>query len=58
MKVKENFASHVLHCDICKKEGSVVDPNPNDYCKKGYKLLLKEIDNMQEMIKSFTKNLL
>ena len=57
MKVEENFASHVLHCDICKKEGSIIDPNPNDYCNDGYILLIEEIKNMQEMIKLFTQHL-
>jgi len=52
-KVESNFASHVMECNICKKEGSIVDPNPKDYCEAGYKLLLETIANMQDMIKSF-----
>ena len=36
-----NFAEHILNCDICKKGGRFVDPDPNDFCEKGYKLVLK-----------------
>jgi len=50
----ENFASHVMHCDICKKEGTIVNPNPDDYCNDGYKLLVEFIAAMQTMIDSFT----
>jgi len=51
---KENFAAHTMHCDICKKEGTIVDPDPNDYCDDGYKLLMEMISDMQEMIKQFS----
>jgi len=54
-KVKSNFASHVMECNICKKEGSIVDPDPKDYCEVGYALLLETISNMQDMIKLFTE---
>lgn len=57
MDNRENFVSHVLYCNVCKKDGSIVNPNPDDYCDGGYKLLIEMINDMQEMIKSFTENL-
>jgi hypothetical protein len=50
----KNFASHVMNCQICKREGTIVNPNPEDYCNEGYKLLLEMIDDMQQMVKEFT----
>ena len=34
---------HILDCDKCPREGSIVNPNKDKYCDVGYDLLLKYI---------------
>ena len=32
--------NHILDCDKCPREGSIVNPNKDEYCDVGYALLL------------------
>ena len=45
------FLEHQQSCEKCPDSGSIVDPDPDDYCEEGFELLKNMIEQMQNMTK-------